>query len=63
MRDLFLQCMYVRTCLSHSGMSICAHVQVDVSHTLTHKDTRCAYNPSLAIEDKEERRFLTIEEG
>ena len=52
--------MYVHMCLSHSGMSICVH---DVSRALTHKDTGCAYNPSLAIEDKEEWHFLTIEEG
>ena len=26
MRDLFLQCTYVCTCLSRSGMSICTHV-------------------------------------
>jgi len=26
MRDLFSQCTCVRTCLSRSGMSICAHV-------------------------------------
>ena len=61
MKDLFLQCMCVRMCFSCSGMSICAHVDVEEPSYVTCTDTGEYQMPSL--EDREERRFLTMEEG
>ena len=53
MRDLFLQCMYVRVC----------HAQ-ECQFGLTCTDTREYYwMSSLAMEDREKQRFLTMEDG
>ena len=53
---------YVRTCFSRSGMSICAHVHAEelMCHIHVHcTDTRGCRS---AMEDGEERRFLTMED-
>ena len=58
MRDLFSQCTYV-----HSMYVSVTLRNVNLrSRALTHEDTECAYMPSLVI-DRDERCFLTIEEG
>ena len=55
--------MYVCMCLSHSGMSICAHMHVDNSYVMCTDSRIPDVMPSLVIEDREERRFLTMEDG
>ena len=52
-------------------MSICTHVHAENSYVtctqrnsyVTCTDTEEYRMPSLAMEDKEERRFLTMEDG
>ena len=64
MTDLFSQCayvcMYVRMCLSCSGMSICTHMHAEELYVMCAGEYRM---PSLGLakEDREERRFLTME--
>ena len=56
--------MYVHVCHAQEcqivNLRSCARRRTYASRALTHEDTRCAY---MAKEDREERRFLTIEEG
>ena len=64
MTDLFSQCayvcMYVRLCLSCSGMSICTHMHAEELYVMCAGEYRM---PSLGLakEDREEQRFLTME--
>ena len=53
---------YVRTFLSRSGMSICAHHGTHTSRALTRENTGCLAQP-LTMEDRKEWRFLTMEDG
>ena len=56
--------MYVHVCHAQEcqivNLRSCARRRTHALRALTHEDTRCAY---MAKEDREERRFLTIEEG
>ena len=67
MRDLFSQCMYVHAYVSvtlrNVNLHSCAHRGTHASCALSHEDTGYPYMPSLTIEDREERHFLTIKEG
>ena len=67
MRDLFSQSTYVRTYMSVTlrNVNLRSHARrgTHASHALSHEDTGYAYMPSLTIEDREERCFLTIKEG
>ena len=58
---------YIRTYMSvtlrNVNLRSRARRRTRASRALTHEDTGCAYMPSQAIEDREERRYLTIEEG
>ena len=55
--------MYVRThihtCLSHSGLSICTHFL----HSRAHSETHVSHALTIEVEDREERRFLTMEDA
>ena len=57
---IFSQCAYVRMCLSRSGMSIYTHVHTKELYVMCAGEYRM---PSLGLakEDREERRFLTME--
>ena len=55
--------MYVSVTLRNVNLHSCARRETHASRALTHEDTGCTYMPSLTIEDREERCFLTIEEG
>ena len=50
--------VYVRTCRSRSGMSICTHL-----HSRARSGTHASRAPKMEVEDREERRFLTMEDG
>ena len=60
MRDLFSQCTYV--CVCHAQECQFALTCTQRSSCVTCTDTRAYRMPSLAIEDREERRFLTMED-
>ena len=61
MRDLFSQCMYVCTCLSRSGMSICTHHGTHASRALTR--SRGYRMPSLAASDGGQGRTALLDSG
>ena len=60
MRDLFLQCTYVSVTLRNVNLRSRASIGTHASRALTHEDTGCL---SLAMEDREESRFLTCNRG
>ena len=59
MRDLFSQCMCVRTCLSCSEMSIYTHCL----HSRARSETHTSRALTMEVEDREGRCFLTMEDA
>ena len=56
-------CTYVSVTLRNVNLRSRARRWTQASRALTHEDTGCTNMPSLAMDDREERRFLTIEDG
>ena len=64
MRDLFSQCTYVRTCLSRSGMLICARHRTQRHGThVTCTDTGEYRMPSLAASNGGQGRTAFLDNG
>ena len=58
---LAMYMVYVHTCLSHSGMSICTHVHAEALYVMC-TDTGEYRMPSLVMEDREEQHLLIMED-